>query len=153
LSRTSLAERTRTGATRIRIRSMGMGLKRRAYFTLIGTLLGVSVLFAGFPASAGGAQASPPAWTINPRPTGFGTVTVDKNRSHVLVSGTTGNVVEILSYAGALVTTVPNIFGAAGMVVNGDNLYVAESTAGAIVKVDLNNPTNPPVRLAHGINR
>jgi hypothetical protein len=86
-------------------------------------------------------------------PIGFGTVAVDDARSHVLVSGPTANAVEILDYSGNLVGTIPNVYGAWGMVVSGNNLYVAESTAGAIVRIDLTNPGLGPTTLASGLFR
>src|SRR5512133_1220152 len=52
-------------------------------------------------------------------PIGFGTMVVDDARGHVLVSGPTGNVVEILDFSGNVVGTIPNIYGAHGMVVSG----------------------------------
>ena len=44
-------------------------------------------------------------------PIGFGAVVVDDARSHVLVSGPSGNVVEILDFSGNVVGTIPNLYG------------------------------------------
>jgi len=84
-------------------------------------------------------------------PVGFGTVLVDDARSHVLVSGPTGNVVEILDFSGNVVGTIPNLYGAHGMVINGRYLYVTESTAGAIVRIDLTAANPTPTLIANGL--
>jgi hypothetical protein len=84
-------------------------------------------------------------------PIGFGTVVIDDARGHVLVSGPTANVVDVLDYSGNLVTTIPNIYGAWGMVVDGSYLYVAESTAGAIVRIDLTMPGLGATTIASGL--
>jgi hypothetical protein len=82
---------------------------------------------------------------------GFGTVVVDDARAHVLISGPSANAVEVLDFAGNLVQTLTNIHGAWGMVVSGRYLYVAESSAGAIVRVDLNAPTPAATTVATGL--
>ena len=41
----------------------------------------------------------------------------------------------------SLVASIPNIPGAWGMVLSGRYLYVAEGSAGAIGRIDLNSPT------------
>jgi hypothetical protein len=84
-------------------------------------------------------------------PIGFGTMVVDDARGHVLVSGPTGNVVEILDFSGNVVGTIPNIYGAHGMVVSGRYLYVTESTAGAIVRIDLMAANPTPTTIATGL--
>jgi len=81
----------------------------------------------------------------------LGTVVVDDARSHVLVSGPAANVIEVLDFSGALVATIPDIHGAWGMVVSGHYLYAAESTAGAIVRVDLDSPSLSATPLATGL--
>jgi hypothetical protein len=70
-------------------------------------------------------------------PIGFGSMVVDNARGRVLASGTAGNVVDVLDFSGRLVATIPNIYGAFGMVIQGRDLYVAESTVGAVVEIDL----------------
>ena len=70
-------------------------------------------------------------------PIGFGTVIVDNARGHVLVSGPAANVVDVLDFSGNLVATIPNVYGAYGTAIKGHKLYVAESTAGAIVQINL----------------
>jgi len=84
-------------------------------------------------------------------PIGFGTVVVDDAHAQVLVSGPSANVVEVLDFGGNVVRTIPNMYGAWGMVVSGRYLYVAESTAGAIVRIDLTAPTSAPTTLAMGL--
>ena len=86
-------------------------------------------------------------------PIGFGTVVVDDARGHVLVSGPSANVVDVLDFAGNLVQTIPNVYGAWGMVVSGRYLYVAENTAGAVVRVDLTGATPTATTLAKGLNQ
>ncbi|HEX5416059.1 MAG TPA: hypothetical protein VFZ25_10365 [Chloroflexota bacterium] len=130
-----------------------MILRYRLLAILIGVATGVSVLLAGLSPASGAAQASATYWTTVLGPIGFGAIVADDARNQVLVSGRSGNVVKILDDSGKLVTTVPNIYGAAGMVIQRDQLYVAESTAGAIVRIDLTNPANPPVTVANGLYR
>jgi hypothetical protein len=105
---------------------------------------GATLLSALLPAAAAAA-------TNNLGPIGFGTVVVDDARSQVLVSGPTANVVEVLDHSGNVVTTIPNVYGAWGMVVNGRYLYVAESTAGAIVRIDLTMPGLGATPIATGL--
>jgi hypothetical protein len=68
---------------------------------------------------------------------GFGAVVVDNAPEHVLVSGPTANVVDVLSFSGELIASIPNIDGARGMVIKGHTLFVAESTAGAVAEINL----------------
>jgi hypothetical protein len=82
---------------------------------------------------------------------GFGTIAVDSARSHILVSGPAANVVDILNYSGAVVGTIPRVYGAYGMVVRGRYLYVCESTAGVVVRFNLNQSEPHPKVLASGI--
>ena len=82
---------------------------------------------------------------------GFGTIAVDSAREHILVSGPAANVVDILNYSGQLVGTIPDVYGAYGMVVHGRYLYVCESTAGAVVRINLNQSEPHPKTLASGI--
>jgi hypothetical protein len=70
-------------------------------------------------------------------PIGLGTILVDNAREHVLVSGPTANVVDVLSFSGNLIATIPNIYGAYGMAIKGRSLYVAERTDGSVVKINL----------------
>jgi hypothetical protein len=84
-------------------------------------------------------------------PIGFGAVVVDDARAQVLVSGPSANVVEVLDFGGTVVRTIPDVYGAWGMVVSGRYLYVAESTAGTVVRVDLTAPTSAPTTIAKGL--
>jgi hypothetical protein len=68
---------------------------------------------------------------------GFTATLVDNNNHHVFVSGQTANVVEVLDFSGKLLTTINNVYGAAGMVINNGMLYVAESTSGRIARIHL----------------
>jgi hypothetical protein len=111
---------------------------------LFAAVAGAALLSALLPAAAAAA-------TNDLGPIGFGTVVVDDARSQVLVSGPTANVVEVLDYSGNLVTTIPNVYGAWGMVVSGRYLYVAESTGGAIVRIDLTMPGLGATPIATGL--
>jgi hypothetical protein len=68
---------------------------------------------------------------------GFGAVVVDNAREHVLVSGPTVGVVDVLNFSGELIARIPNIDGVRGMVIKGHTLFVAESTAGSVVEINL----------------
>src|SRR5262249_5943245 len=62
---------------------------------------------------------------------------VDDAHGHVFVSGPKENEVLVFDLASNLVQTIPNVYGAGAMVVQGSTLYVVEGTAGAIEKIDL----------------
>jgi hypothetical protein len=111
---------------------------------LTAATLGAALVSAVLPAAAAAASN-------NLGPIGFGTVVVDDARSHVLLSAPTANAVEVLDYSGNLVTTIPNVYGAWGMVVSGRYLYVTESTAGAVVRIDLTMPGLGATAIATGL--
>ena len=69
--------------------------------------------------------------------TSFGDMVVDNTNQHVFISSPADNEIAIYDFSGDLVTTLTNVPGAYGMVINGSNLYVAESTAGTIEEIDL----------------
>jgi hypothetical protein len=102
-------------------------------------LVGIGAL--ALPASA--------AASVNLGPIGFGAAVVDAAHAHVFVSGPKGNVIDELSYSGSVISQI-SVPSPEGMVINGQDLYVAESLAspsGAVVKIDLNSTT-----LATGLN-
>jgi len=68
---------------------------------------------------------------------GFTAMIVDNANHHVFVSGPTGNRVDVLDFSGNLMSTINDVYGAAGMVINNGMLYVAESTAGRIARIHL----------------
>lgn len=68
---------------------------------------------------------------------GFRSIAVDDVNSHVFVSGSTANEVLVFDFSGDLVGTIPNVFGAGGMVVHGSSLYVVERNVGAVEAIDL----------------
>lgn len=68
---------------------------------------------------------------------GFGAVIVDNAHEHVLISGPKANVVDVLNFSGELVATIPEIYGAYGMVIDKNKLYVVESTTGSVVAINL----------------
>ena len=83
---------------------------------------------------------------------GFGTIVLDDARQHVFVTGPTANAVYELDYSGNLLATTSNVYGAWGMTINGNYLYVAESTAGAIARFDLAGATMTPSTVTTGLN-
>jgi hypothetical protein len=124
-----------------------VGRSRRLRFVvLVSAFATVSALFALLPAVARAA-------TNDLGPIGFGAVAVDDVRGHVFVSGPTANVVEVLDFSGNLVATIPNLPGAWGMLVSGRYLYVAETSGGAIVRIDLTSPTFTATPFATGLLR
>lgn len=84
-------------------------------------------------------------------PLTFGFITVDNARGHVFVSLPSANAIDEFSFEGKLIAVIPDIYGAAGMVVDGDTLYVAENTTGEIVSLDLNSPAASPRELTSGL--
>jgi hypothetical protein len=82
----------------------------------------------------------------------FGTIVVDDATQDAFVSSPSANAVYEFDFKGNLIATVPNVYGAWGMTINGSYLYVAESTAGAIVRIDLTAATLSPQTIATGLN-
>ena len=83
---------------------------------------------------------------------GFGSIAVDDAGGHVFVSGPAANEVLVFDFAGTLVTTIPNLYGAGAMVVHGTSLYVVERHTGTIEAIDLGTLTDSgPV--ATGLNQ
>jgi hypothetical protein len=85
-------------------------------------------------------------------PVSFGTIVVDDATQDAFVSSPSANAVYEFDSNGNLIATVPNVYGAWGMTINGSYLYVAESTAGAIVRIDLTAATLSPQTIATGLN-
>lgn len=83
---------------------------------------------------------------------GLGSVVVDDAAQRVFVSAPRANAVEEFDFSGQLVDTVPNIDGAWGMVISGNDLYVAENTTGSIVRIDLTQLSAAPSIVATGLN-
>jgi len=69
--------------------------------------------------------------------TAFGSIAVDDTNGHVFVSGPNENEVLVFDFDGNLVRTIPNIAGAAAMVVQASSLYVVAGEAGSIERIDL----------------
>jgi hypothetical protein len=116
--------------------------RRTSALALVATAL---LLSAGLPATAA-------AGTTDLGKAGFGTIVVDDSRQHVFVSGPKVNAVYELDLSGNLIATVANVYGAWGMTINGNYLYVAESTAGAIVRIDLTSSPLSPATVTTGLN-
>src|SRR5262249_25255228 len=76
---------------------------------------------------------------------GFATVVVDDARGRVLVSAPNANAVRVADLSGHDVATIQNVYGAFGMVIDGDVLYVAQSTVGSVARIDLTTlrPSHP----------
>jgi hypothetical protein len=114
-------------------------MSRRAAVTAVALVLG-----AALPALA--------AASTNLGPVGFGTVAVDSARSHVLVSAPAADAIDELDYTGALVGQLSGLPGAWGLVVGDSNsVFVAESTAGAIVRVDFTDGGTKTSLVAMGL--
>ena len=82
---------------------------------------------------------------------GFGSIAVDDVGQHVFVSGPLANVVDELDFSGSLVRSIPDIAEPWGMAISGRSLYVAESSAGAILRINLDDPSAPPQTVASGL--
>lgn len=85
-------------------------------------------------------------------PVTFGTITVDDVHQHVFVSVPSADQVDEFDFSGHLIDTVAKVYGASGMVISGPFLYVAERTAGQIVRIDLLTSTLLPVPVVSGLN-
>jgi sugar lactone lactonase YvrE len=83
---------------------------------------------------------------------GFGAMVVDDANQHVFVSEPKANAVAEFDFAGKLIATVADVYGAWGMTLSGDDLYVAESTTGDIVRIDLTASPLAPETVATGLN-
>ena len=83
---------------------------------------------------------------------GFGSIVVDNVREHVLVSGPSANVVDVLGFSGEPIATIPGVYDARGMVIKGDTLFVAESAAGTIAEINLKTLTLDKGPLATGLH-
>src|ERR1700751_6157696 len=103
-------------------------------------------------ATAGLAMAASASAATNLGQVGLGSVVVDDGRQHVFVSAPKANAIDEFDFSGRLVATVPNVYGAWGMVISGKDLYVAESSAGAIVRLDLTQLSATPATVATGLN-
>jgi hypothetical protein len=113
---------------------------------------GVRSLLAAVAAlSAFALPATARAATTDLGPIGFGTVVIDDARAHVYVSGPTAGAVEVLDYSGNVVATIPNLPGASGLALSGRYLYVAETSAGAIARIDLDSGTYAATPFAAGL--
>jgi len=112
---------------------------------LVATVL-IALFVGGQFASSAAAAAETDLGAI-----GFGAIVVDNAREHVLVSGPRANVVDVLDFSGDPVATIPNIDGAYGMVIKGRTLFVAESTAGAVVQINLKTLTVGKSPLVTGL--
>jgi hypothetical protein len=102
--------------------------------------------------AAGLAPAAARAASIDLGDVGFGTVVVDDARQHAFVSAPIANAIYEFDVSGHLVATIPNVYGAWGMTISGNYLYVAENTAGAIVRLDLTSSAQTPQTVATGLS-
>jgi len=93
-------------------------------------LASVFALLAGGSAVAG--ATSIPVGQI-----GFGSIVVDDAHGHVFLSGPAANEVLVFDFVGNLVKTIPNLYGARAMVVQGSKLYVVEANVGSVEAIDL----------------
>lgn len=107
-----------------------------------------SVVAAGLALSPAPAVASP---STSLGSAGFGSMAVDDAGQHVFVSQPAGNDVQEYDFQGNLLATIPNVSGAYGMTIDGGVLYVAESTAGAIVQIPLASTPLTPSTVATGL--
>src|SRR5437868_7019019 len=63
---------------------------------------------------------------------GYGAIVVDDAHAHVFISTPQANAVRVFDFDGNPVTTIQNLPGAKGLLINGSTLYVAEQDVGAI---------------------
>jgi hypothetical protein len=106
-----------------------------------------AIVLAGLAAPAG---ASAAGFDLGPA---FGAIAVDDAGQHVFVSDPQNNSVYEFDFSGDLLATVPGVAGATGMLVSGDELYVAENTTGQIAKIALSVSPLAPTTLATGLDQ
>jgi hypothetical protein len=82
----------------------------------------------------------------------YGAMVVDNANQHVFVSVPSANQIDEFDFQGQLLSSVANVYGAWGMTISGQNLYVAESTAGAIVRINLDASPLSAQPVARGLN-
>jgi hypothetical protein len=126
-----------TGRRR-RARNHGRAIARRVVVS--------ALLVTGLAVPAG---ASAAGFDLGPA---FGTIAVDDAGQHVFVSDPQSNTVFEFDFSGNPLGTIPNVYGATGMVISGRNLYVAENTTGQVVRIDLTASPLTPATLATGLN-
>ena len=97
--------------------------------TVVGAL--ASLLVAGLVFVPAGAQATVTA-TSTTLPGTLGAMVVDAATSHVFVSLTDTSKIAVLDFTGKIVKTISGESGASGLALVGSDLYVVDSTAGAI---------------------
>lgn len=85
--------------------------------------------------------------------TGLGGIVVDDAAQHVFVSLPKANNIDEFDFSGNLVTTIHNVYGAWGMTIDGNDLYVAESTSGTIARIDLTQSTPSAQPIATGLDQ
>jgi hypothetical protein len=123
------------------IRAEGHG-RRLALALVAAIMVGGAMLPALARAATGG---------VGGGDTGFGTVVVDDSDQAVFVSYPKVNEVIEYNYQAQVLAVIPNVYGAWGMTIDGNYLYIAENTAGAIVRVDLTDNTLTPATVATGL--
>lgn len=119
-----------------------------------GRITAVAIVVGTMALGATPAMASVPASVLQSTSLGaggFGALAVDDAGGHVFVSQPAGNDVQEYDFQGNLLATIPNVYGAYGMTIDGGELYVAQSTTGSIVEVPLANPASTPVTVATGL--
>ena len=113
--------------------------------TVVGAV--VSLLVAGLVFVPAGAQAAVTA-TATTLPGTIGSMVVDAATSHVFVSLTDTSKVAVLDFTGRLVKVIGGEPGASGLALVGSDLYVVDSTSGAID--DINTGTLTSTRTLAG---
>lgn len=98
------------------------------------------------PAGRGAAPASS-AWTT------FGAIAIDPTLGDEFVSVPGANAIDLFGASGKLLGTIPRIYGAWGMVVAGQYLYVAESTTGEIVRLTVSRTAFSQKVIVSGLNQ
>jgi hypothetical protein len=109
-------------------------------FAALRSAAAVALVTAG--ALVAGTSARADAASIPLGQSGFGSIVVDDAHGHVFVSGPAASEVLVFDFAGNLVRTIPNVYGARAMVVQGSTLYVVESNLGSIERIDLGTLTD-----------
>ena len=121
----------------------------------LAVLLSALMCGAAIPAIVS-ASTSPTARTADAGATDLGTdsfggMAVDDAGQHVFVSLPKANEIDEFSFSGSLITTIRDIYGATGMTISGNDLYVVENTTGDVVSIPTGGATTRPTTVASGL--
>lgn len=115
----------------------GTGTYRRIRLgSALGILVALNALVALVPAGGAGAAAGTASAPVVLPLSSFGGVVVDGLHQHVFISSPSDNTVLAADYSGNVVARFTGLAGAGRMALDGSSLFVLDSNAGAIERID-----------------